>query len=183
MTGDLLLYPTIAALLLTGGVCLWQRVPGRRTFVLLSFVLYASMVLEATMFPVPTSLAEIARLRSDPSLYVPPELNVVPMRSIVAMLPNAESRGPGVFLRNWLGNLLLLMPLGLLAPMIWNRFRHVSWVVLLCASVSFSIEALQYIGSFVVFNVRWKSVDVDDLIVNMLGGMLGFLLWRFSAHR
>lgn len=184
VTGDLLYYPTIAALLVASGLCLWKRVPGRRTFVILCFVLYVSMILEVTLFPVPISLAEIARVRSDPSLYVSPDLNLIPFHSIAASVAGAESQGLAVFIRNWLGNLLLLMPLGFMAPIIWKRFRRASRTVLLCLATSLSIEFVQYVGSFLVFTIRWKSVDVDDVIVNVVGGLLGFLLFtllRFAS--
>lgn len=176
VAGDLLFYPTIAALLVTSGFCLWRRIPGRRTFVILCFVLWVSMVLEVTVFPVPVSLAEIARVHSDSSLYISPDLNLVPFHSIAASFAGVESHGWAGFVRNWLGNLLLLMPLGFMAPIIWKRFRRASPMVLLCVATSLSIELVQYVGSFLVFGIRWKSVDVDDVIVNVLGGMLGFLL-------
>lgn len=176
ITGDLLFYPTIVVLLIASGLCLRRRIPGWRTFVVLSFVLYVSMVVEITLFPVPISLAEIAQVRSDASLYVSPDLNLVPLHSIASSLAGAESQGLRVFFRNWLGNLLLLMPLGFMAPLIWTRFRSASQAALLCLAASLCIEMLQYMGSFLVFNIRWKSVDVDDVIVNVAGGMLGFVL-------
>lgn len=178
VTGDLLLYPTIAALLVACALCVRKRVPGRQTFVILCFVLYVSMIVEVTLFPVPISLAEIATVRSDASLYVSPNLNLVPFHSIASSLTGAESQGLEVFFRNWLGNLLLLMPLGLMAPLIWKRFRRTSRTAMLCVAVSLSTEIMQFVGSFLVFRIRWKSVDVDDVIVNVTGGMFGFLLSR-----
>jgi len=178
VTGDLLLYPTIAALLVASALCLRKRVPGRQTFVTLCFVLYVSMVVEVTLFPVPISLAEIASVRSDASLYVSPDLNLVPFHSIASSLTGAESQGLGVFFRNWLGNLLLLMPLGFMAPIIWKRLHRASRTAILSVATSVSIEIMQYVGSFLVFNIRWKSADVDDVIVNVAGGMFGFLLSR-----
>lgn len=176
MTGDLLIYPTIAVILAVGAYCLWKRVNGSRTFLILCFVLYASMVAEVTLFPIPVSLAEIAQLRGDPAAYVAPDLNLVPFASIVATARGPEALGAGVFVRNWLGNLLLLLPLGVLAPLIWERYRDVWRATLLFVAVSLSIEFAQYVGAFLIFRIRWKSADVDDLIVNVAGALIGFLL-------
>lgn len=182
MTGEALLYPTLAALAVTCGVCLWKRVPGGRTFLALCFVVYVSMLVEVTLFPVPVDPGEIARLRTDPVLRLSPDLNLVPFRSITSSLAGVGAQGFGVFLRNWLGNLLLFMPLGLMAPLFWPRLRRVSATGLLCLAASLSIEAAQFVGSFLVFGIRWKSVDIDDVIMNVMGGMLGFLLSRLLVH-
>jgi len=139
-------------------------------------VMYISMVVEVTLFPMPISFAEIARVRSDPSLFISPDINLAPFRSILISARGSEVQGRSIFVRNWLGNLLLLMPLGFLSPLIWNRFRDVWRVMSLCLAASLSVEFLQFIGSFLVFRIRWKSVDIDDVMVNVAGGMLGFLL-------
>jgi glycopeptide antibiotics resistance protein len=136
------------------------------------------MVVEVTLFPIPVSFAEIARFRSDASLYVSPDLNLVPLRSIIASAHGPEAIGASVLARNWLGNLLLLLPLGVMAPLIWSRFRNLWQATLLFVAVSLSIELAQYIGSFYIFGIRWKSADVDDLIVNVAGALLGFLLTK-----
>lgn len=178
VTGDLLIYPTLAVLLAAGAYGLWKRVPGWRTFLILCFIVYASMVVEVTLFPIPVSFAEIARFRSDPSLYVSPDLNIVPFRSIMAGARGPAAISASVLARNWLGNLLLLLPLGVMAPLIWSRFRNVRQATLFFVAVSLSIELAQYVGSFHVFGIRWKSADVDDLIVNVAGALLGFLLMK-----
>jgi glycopeptide antibiotics resistance protein len=65
-----------------------------------------------------------------------------------------------------------------MAPLIWSRFRNLWQATLLFVAVSLSIELAQYIGSFYIFGIRWKSADVDDLIVNVAGALLGFLLTK-----
>jgi len=176
MTGDLLIYPTLVALVVVAAYCVWKRIPGGRTFLAMCFVVYASMVLEVTLFPIPTSFAEIARFRIDPSLYVAPDLNLAPFRSIMASVRGIGMLGTSVFVRNWLGNLLLLLPLGVMAPLLWSRFRRAPQAIGLFIAVSLSIELAQFIGSFLVFRIRWKSADIDDLIVNVVGALLGFLV-------
>lgn len=68
-----------------------------------------------------------------------------------------------------LGNVGVFLPLGFFLPLLWRRFSfgHTVLAVALC---SFSIEFIQ------LFEQR--STDIDDLICNTLGGILGWLLYR-----
>ena len=64
-------------------------------------------------------------------------------------------------------NLLLLAPLGFLLPVQLRKFRSFPRTVLTVLAVSLLIETLQYfIG---------RSADIDDVIMNTVGGMLGYL--------
>ena len=76
-------------------------------------------------------------------------------------------------------NVLLFVPLGVLLPVLWGRFRSAKRTVLAGLAVSFAIEFSQ------IFTFR--TTDVNDLITNTAGAALGFLLarrltCRFSRH-
>lgn len=74
---------------------------------------------------------------------------------------------------SYLLNIVLFVPLGFLLPLIWERENN-PWKILL-AGVSFSllIELSQ------LLNLR--STDIDDLLLNTLGAMIGFALMRLFA--
>ena len=73
-----------------------------------------------------------------------------------------------------IGNVLMFVPLGFLIPVVFKRVRRFVLVVLIVFIISFSIEFIQYfIG---------RVADVDDLIVNVVGGMLGFGLFTTVNH-
>jgi glycopeptide antibiotics resistance protein len=93
-----------------------------------------------------------------------PEVNWVPFRSIIHDWRN----GGWGFVVNFLGNLVAFLPMGLLPPLI--RIRHTAlWqVALFSLSISFAIEAGQFVSGR-------RVPDVDDLILNTLGGVLGYL--------
>ncbi len=64
-------------------------------------------------------------------------------------------------------NLLLLAPLGFLLPVQFRKFQTFPRTVLTVLAVSLLIETLQYfIG---------RSADIDDVIMNTVGGILGYL--------
>lgn len=69
---------------------------------------------------------------------------------------------------NLLGNVILFIPAGYLIPKIWKRQRNFFRFFALCLGVMFLVEVLQLftlLGSF----------DVDDLILNLLGMIIGFI--------
>lgn len=77
--------------------------------------------------------------------------------------------GAGKMLSQLLLNILMFVPLGLLLPMTFTRMRAFWKTALtaLCATVA--IETVQYfIG---------RSADIDDVIMNVIGGMLGYALF------
>ena len=70
-------------------------------------------------------------------------------------------------------NLLLFLPLGWLAPFIWKKWDDPRRVALAAFALSFLIEASQ------LLNARFS--DVDDLIVNTAGALVGYALFcRFA---
>lgn len=75
-------------------------------------------------------------------------------------------------LQAWLNpllNIAMLLPLGVLLPLSVKRFQRWYWMLAAGAGASFLIEALQY-------SLDRGQADVDDLICNTLGAMLGYCL-------
>lgn len=70
----------------------------------------------------------------------------------------------------YLQNVLLFLPLGFLLPAIWEQFNKTRNIILSGFSFSLFIEMSQ------LFNNR--RTDIDDLILNTLGAILGFLIYR-----
>jgi glycopeptide antibiotics resistance protein len=106
-------------------------------------------------------LLDIALFRF-PSTH--PVANWVPFHSITRDWRN----GGWGFVVNFLGNLIAFLPMGLLPPLI-RLGRTALWqAALFSLSISFAIEAGQYVSGR-------RVPDVDDLILNTLGGMLGYV--------
>lgn len=70
----------------------------------------------------------------------------------------------------YLLNILLFLPLGFLLPLIWPNHDRFWRVFLFGAAFSLLIELSQ------LLNIR--STDIDDLLMNTLGAVFGFLLFR-----
>jgi glycopeptide antibiotics resistance protein len=68
------------------------------------------------------------------------------------------------------GNILLGVPFGILLPMLFPRARGLLRVVVVTALVMVLVEAAQ--GAI----VEGRAFDVDDVILNTTGALLGYLL-------
>lgn len=91
--------------------------------------------------------------------------NLVPLRTIEDYLSDGQLP-VGIRVRNLAGNLVLLAPLGL-ALAVATAWR-VGRVVLGLVAVSASIEVWQLAAA------TGRSVDVDDVILNTVGGIAGW---------
>lgn len=74
-------------------------------------------------------------------------------------------------LRNIFGNIIAFMPLGFFIPLLFSKYNSIKRIFLLGLTSSLAIELVQL---FVGYNIT----DVDDLIYNTIGAMLGLLCFR-----
>ena len=63
------------------------------------------------------------------------------------------------------GNILLFIPYGFFLPLLWKRYRHPLRLSLMCLLLPISIEICQLFIQ--------RMTDVDDLLLNFAGGMIG----------
>lgn len=107
-------------------------------------------------------------------------VNLIPFKTLWHQL-NAPT---GIAPRQIGGNLGLLLPVGLIGPILAPRLRRVREVLIASLALSVCIELVQLIGTATTFIAR--SVDVDDLMLNVTGALLGWLIWRGcleASHR
>lgn len=89
--------------------------------------------------------------------------NLVPFREMFRYPVGSEN-----FNRQVIGNILLFMPFGFFATY-YTKIKKISSISFMSLLVSLTIEVVQkYIG---------RSFDVDDIILNVVGGILGFLVY------
>ncbi|MDO4633954.1 MAG: VanZ family protein [Eubacteriales bacterium] len=83
---------------------------------------------------------------------------------------NRESLGMKAVLINIGGNVLCFVPFGCIVPILWRKMSKAGKILLLSFFSSLMIEIIQ-----LIFKVG--SFDVDDLLLNTIGGMLGFAVY------
>jgi glycopeptide antibiotics resistance protein len=91
--------------------------------------------------------------------------NLVPFHTLAIYWRNLGSE---FWMRNLFGNLALLLPLGLLGPIAMPALDRWWRIALVALLYSVTIE-------FIQLAVPDRSADIDDVIVNVAGAMLGYL--------
>ena len=79
---------------------------------------------------------------------------------------------------NLFGNVVLFIPMGFFPAWLWEPWRKFWRQFLLMAGLIVAVEVLQ-----IATGLGW--CDIDDLLLNLVGTSLGFLLWKvcFAKRR
>lgn len=76
-----------------------------------------------------------------------------------------------------IGNVLAFVPLGVLAPFLSTRWRSAGRILVLGIVASTAIELGQLAWDLII-RMPWRSADIDDVIVNTFGTVVGYAAWR-----
>jgi glycopeptide antibiotics resistance protein len=98
--------------------------------------------------------------------------NLVPFREIRRFIKYREIVGWKSFFVNVIGNIIAFVPFGMLVPRLSGRRMSAFLVTLLALEFSFAAEVVQLI-------FKLGSFDVDDLILNTAGGLVGYLIYKW----
>ena len=103
--------------------------------------------------------------------------NLIPFATINRYLSVLDRpSGLGLFLYNVMGNVVIFIPFGYLMPLAAKRLNTLMWVVFLGLLMILCIEGLQYLSMS-------GSLDVDDVLLNGVGVLVGFWLSPLSNKR
>jgi glycopeptide antibiotics resistance protein len=69
------------------------------------------------------------------------------------------------------GNFIMLVPLAIYLPVLYRRMSNIFVVVFTCLLVSVFIEVMQLFS-------HYRSCDVDDVLLNTSGALMGYILFR-----
>ena len=107
-------------------------------------------------------------------------INLVPFRTIYGSLYSIIHRTIPYLIPHdiisLLGNFALFIPFGLFIPRLFERYRRFVKFILLAFAILISIETFQ------VLTLR-GSFDVDDIILNLAGAVIGFFIARIAKSR
>ena len=96
--------------------------------------------------------------------------NLQPFREISRFLTYRETIGFRGFVINLFGNIVVFMPWGFMVPVIRKKAYKFWYTAVSTFLLSLCIETIQLV-------TRVGSFDVDDLILNTLGGIAGFIVY------
>jgi len=113
------------------------------------FLYYVYLVLETT------GIGTIWEIGLYPGMKLQEEINLIPFRDGISL--------------SMILNVAMFMPLGFLLPLLWKEYQSLVRTAIIGFCFSCGIEFCQ------LFNRRVS--DVDDLLMNTLGAILGWLIW------
>jgi len=85
-----------------------------------------------------------------------------------------NTHGWNLFVWNVVGNVLVFVPFGIFVPMLLKNGKKLFFTILLTFEFSFLVEAIQLM-------TKVGSFDVDDLLLNTLGGLCGYLVYMLGC--
>lgn len=118
------------------------------------FLYYVYLVLETT------GIGTIWEIGLYPYMKLQEEINLIPFRDGISL--------------SMILNVVMFMPLGFLLPLLWKEYQSLVRTAIIGFCFSCGIEFCQ------LFNRRVS--DVDDLLMNTLGAILGWLIWIVFSH-
>jgi glycopeptide antibiotics resistance protein len=98
--------------------------------------------------------------------------NLELFKEIKRFIRYRELLGFESFLVNIVGNVVAFAPFGFMLPLLNKRYRHFFLVAFLSMLFSVGVEVIQLYLKVGIF-------DVDDILMNSIGGILGYLFFAF----
>lgn len=153
-----------------GAISIWK------TFVVFTFILYCMCAISLIVFPLPKDPSQIVEIAQTPQLQ--PFHFVEQIRETTDFSwADRSTWGPTLKARaayEAYFNVLLTVPLG---AYLCYLFRCRWWMALLIGmATTLLFETSQLTGLFGIYDHPYRLFDVDDLILNTTGTMLGFWL-------
>lgn len=141
-----------------------------RKWIKFFFAVYILIVIKVIIFKYPyEQLHAIAQTwRKDVILEGLGTANFIPFKTIKMYIKYADQLNS---FENLAGNILVFVPFGILFPMVRTKKTGILDVFANILVMVIGIEVFQLFSAFGAF-------DVDDIILNCLGAVMGYLIYR-----
>lgn len=139
-----------------------NKLSSRIRIVIASLLLFYYMsVTFLNVFGIPT-LSELYRINGFKEQVFNPNINLIPFREVINL--------------GFLFNIVCFIPIGFLCPIISRGYEKIKYAFLFGISISLVIEISQ------LFTVN-RATDIDDLLANSLGTMIGYIIFTLVSKR
>lgn len=176
----ILLFPFLAAILIIPFALIQYRKYGSFPFlkilIVYSFVFYLLCAYFMVILPLP-EISEVAKMTTPYAELTPFHFVTVFLNKSGFQYNDLSTYLPALLSHSFtepLFNMLLLLPLGVYLRYYFKR--SFGQTVLICFAVSLFFELSQLTGLFFIYPRPYRLFDVNDLITNTFGGMLGYWL-------
>ena len=160
----LFLEVVFASIWLAIRIGVWSKqkfIDWKREAVLLLMYINLAVIIRFVFFPMFKADGKVQPLIFDIATAFPFRVNLFPL---VNLFDYDRKRD---LLLNVIGNVAMFIPSGMILPMIYKRLDSLIKVMLVGGGISLCIEIIQ-------LPFRDRASDIDDLILNTVGVMLGY---------
>lgn len=139
------------------------------------FFIYLLLLIKVVLFKYPMPMIKEILKGSEvaPLSFRIAHSNFIPLKSIFTFLFN--SNNIRISVKNLLGNIIAFMPFGFLLPAFNNRMSKFKSILISSFILSLMFETIQLLTVLGEF-------DVDDILLNILGAVFGYLLYKITTH-
>lgn len=134
------------------------------------FIVYLTLVVTLTLFPMPYRYCYFYYFTAEGTVILKP------FTTIIYQLQNIKYAH---IARQFFGNIVLGIPFGILAPPVF-KIKGKIMPYLYFVAFPVLIELSQYAAGEIV-GFRYRTTDIDDVILNFLGAAIGF--WILKKYR
>lgn len=143
-----------------------KRIDWKREAMLLMMYVNLIVIMRFVFFPRDLVNGEIRPLVIDMKRLFDQRINLIPF-------VKATRYSFKWFILNYIGNIALFIPTGVILPIVYKRLDSFWKVTLTGFLISLSVELLQLL-------MIYRITDVDDLIFNTVGVMIGYGIYALS---
>lgn len=148
-------------------ILILKKIRPSRIFLNLSFGLYIIIIISICFFPI--------RLRHGQEAIN----NFIPFKTIITGIENFIKNNETHSIISIIGNFILLTPLGLFFNFYIKKTKNRFIAIFL---FSLAIETTQYIIGLII-GYNYRCIDIDDLISNVLGGIIATIIFDFIIKK
>ena len=107
--------------------------------------------------------------------YMNSSFNIIPLKTIKLYFNgyNGGYLSKSLFLYNIIGNLCALMPLSFFLPLLFKKQNNILIFILTIILIVIGIESMQFL-------TLSGSCDIDDLILNLSGSLVLYLILKIK---
>ena len=150
---------------------LWNRgkqVNWYREIVLDIFLVFLVGLASQTIIP-KIHITDTIRLESGRG-----RINLMPLKNlIITYIEVVHYKNFDYFLVNFVGNIIMFIPIGFCIPCLWNRKGYQT--IIIGVLVSIMIELIQLPMN--------RGTDIDDVILNTMGIVIGLIIYKISVKK
>ena len=137
------------------------------------FYIYIYKLFELLFLPIPTSAWGIQSFRDGRSPNIA-YFNIIPFHSIgIYFLQLIKGPAYNWAIRQLMGNILALVPLGFFLPLLYTASTKLKKFVIFAIGIPFLFESIQLTVSISI-HALYRFADIDDVITNAIGMIIGF---------